>query len=98
MKNVTEVILLAVREGNYTMFVFQDVNSKQYIMCTRLPNWQTPEVKVGDHGFLEYQEVKAGEDYYNPATQTTEHYSYSNIYFMNFVQKTNISNNSEIVL
>lgn len=98
MVKIAEVKLLAVREGTYTMYVFQQLDTKEYIMCTRLPNWRVPDVNIGDSGFLEYQSVKAGETYFNPKNETTVHYSYSNVYFLNFVQKTEILQNKEIIL
>lgn len=89
--------LLAIREGNYTMYVFKNIDSNAYIMCTRMPNWQVPDVSIGDEGFLKYQIVNAGETYYNSSTNETCTYSYSNIYFLNFVLRSNI-NDSNIIL
>lgn len=96
--NIEQVKLLAIRDGTYTIYVFQNIIDKKYIMCTRLPNWQTPNVTVGDIGFLEYQEVKAGESYFDPKTEKEMKYLYSNVYFLNFVHSTNISQNNEIIL
>lgn len=99
ISDVKEVKLLACREGNYTVFVFQILNSNNYIMCTRLPNWKTPEIKIGDVGFLEYQKVRAGEKYFNVEQQQEVVYQYSNIYFINFIQKKEmIVNNDELIL
>lgn len=98
MINIEEVELLAIREGEYTMYVFQNIETQKYIMCTRLPNWQVPEVNIGDIGFLEYQIVKAGESYYNPGTEISVLYKYSNVYFINFVLRNKILNNNEIIL
>lgn len=98
MTKIEKVKLLAVREGTYSIYVFQNVDNGEYIMCTRLPNWQTPQITIGDIGFLEYQIVKAGESYYDPKQGIMVSYSYSNVYFINFVQGTNISQNNEIIL
>lgn len=98
MSKIELVQLLAVREGSYSVYVFQNVDSKEYIMCTRLPNWQTPNISIGDKGFLEYECVRAGESYFDVKTGQTTHYQYSNVYFINFVQNTNISQNNEIIL
>ena len=95
---VIEARLLAVREGVYTMYVFKNLEDSTYVMCTKLPNWQTPDVTVGDVGFLNYQIVKAGEEYYNPSTDETVKYSYSNIYFINFVQKSDIVKTNSIII
>lgn len=88
---------MAIKEGNYTVYVFKNLCNNSYLMCTKLPNWQTSNVSVGDEGFLNYEEVKAGEEYFNPATETKHIYNYSNIYFVNFLQKSEIVN-SNIIL
>lgn len=98
IKNTAHVKLLALREGTYTMYVFQNLDTNAYIMCTRLPNWQVPEIKLGDAGFLEYQYVTAGEEYFDPAQEKMIRYLYTNVYFINFVQKTDIFENNEIIL
>lgn len=89
--------LLAIKEGTYTVYVFRNLDSNNYLMCTKLPNWQTPEIQIGDEGFLKYSEVKAGEKYFNPALQAEHVYNYSNIYFENFIQKTDIINQNIIL-
>ena len=92
------VKLLAVREGTYTVYVFQNLENREYIMCTRLPNWQVPEISIGDSGFLEYQIVTAGESYFSVAEEKMIQYFYSNVYFINFILKTDILKNDEIIL
>lgn len=96
--NVIEAQLIAVRKGVYTMYVFKNLEDSTYVMCTKLPNWQTPDVTVGDIGFLNYQIVKAGEEYYNPSTDETIKYLYSNIYFINFVQKSDVVKTNSIII
>lgn len=89
--------LLTVKEGRYTVYVFKNLDADTYIMCTRLPNWQTSNLEIGDEGFLKYAEAVAGEKYFNPATNTEHVYNYSNVYFENFIQKSDIVN-SNIIL
>ena len=60
---IKKVKLIAVRDGNYTVYVFQDVETFEYIMCTRLPNWKIPDIELGVEGFLQYQIVNAGDEY-----------------------------------
>jgi hypothetical protein len=89
--------LVAVRESTYSVFVFKNTDTNEFIMCTKLPNWQAPEIFIGDIGFLQLQIVKAGEEYFNTNTLEKTKFLYSNIYFKNFINKTeNI--NSEIIL
>lgn len=95
---VIRVKLQAIKEGVYTMYVFKNLEDSNYVMCTRLPNWQTPDISIGDVGFLNYQVVKAGEEYYNPTTEEQIKYSYSNIYFINFVRESEIINNNSIII
>jgi len=94
---IKEVQLLAIREAVYTIYVFKEINSEEYIMCTRLPNWQVPEINIGDKGFLQYQDVEAGDEYITPDGSKVS-YRYSNIYFINFVVKSDIIKNNEIIL
>lgn len=94
---IKEVELIACRGGTYTMYVFKTLDTNDYIMCTRPPNWKVPEISVGDKGFLQYQIVKAGDIYVTP-DGTTVTYRYSNTYFINFVKKSDTLKNKEIIL
>lgn len=98
VENIKEVKLLAVREGTYSVYVFEVLENGEFIMCTRLPNWKTPEISIGDEGFLQYQIVSAGESYYDPVQDKPVKYLYSNVYFINFIQKNNIIKNNELIL
>ena len=95
---VTEAKLLAIKEDVYTTYVFKDYINNKYIMCTRLPNWQVQEINIGDEGFLQYQEVNAGDSYYDASIENYKKYNYSNISFNNFVKKSKKINNEEIIL
>jgi len=97
MELVVFAKLLAIREGQYTIYVFKNLESNSYIMCTRLPNWNTPDIMIGSEGFLSYNEVAAGDEYYHPVTEARLIYNYSNVYFINFVQKQEIENNNIIL-
>jgi hypothetical protein len=99
VNNIAHVKLMATRLGTYSMYVFKDLDVQDnYIMCTRLPNWQVPEIQIGDAGFLEYQYVEAGQEYYDLATEKMAKYLYTNVYFINFIQKTDILQNNETIL
>ena len=92
------VELVSVREGTYTIYVFRKIDTKEFIMCTKLPNWNTPSVFIGDKGFLKYNLVKAGETYFNPSLDKDCKYLYSNVYFMDFVIDNKIIHKNEIIL
>jgi len=85
--------LVAVQEGQYTTYVFSDMNQSvsspdKYIMCTKLPNWQySATINIGDIGYLQYEYVEAGSLYYHPESNTSIPYKYSNFYFMNFLKE-----------
>lgn len=67
-------------------------------MCTKPPNWDTPEVSIGDVGFLRYQDVIAGDTYYDLNLDKEVKYKYSNRYFINFVKKEDNFNKETIIL
>ncbi len=60
-------------------------------MCTRYPNWDHRDIDIGEIGYLEYEEVKAGESWFNSQTNTYVPYKYTNIYFIKFVKEVDIS-------
>jgi hypothetical protein len=95
---IKEVELLAIKESAYTIYVFKELKTDNYIMCTKLPNWQTSTLYVGDKGFLQYQIVKAGDKYYDINENIEITYKYSNVYFINFVNSCEINNKKEIIL
>ena len=94
---VKEVEVLASREGPYSVYVFKDILSEVYLLCTRLPNWQIPQLSVGMKGFLQYQIVKSGDIYITP-NGDKEVYRYSNAYIVNFINKSDVVKNKEIIL
>ena len=84
---ITELgTLVAKKDGLYTLYVFQLDKTKEYIMCTKLPNWDVPNIAMGDRGFFSYTIAIAGEKYYNPKTDEIVKYNYTNIYFTNFIE------------
>lgn len=92
---VVKAKLVAIREGEYTKYVFHLENG-EYIMCTRLPNWETPNIKQNEDGFLRYKIVSAGEKYRD--SELKEHtYHYNAIYFDDFVKETRQTTNQIIL-
>lgn len=47
---------------NYITYVFVDLESKEYLMCVQFPNWEHRELRLGEIGYLEYKEIRAGVD------------------------------------
>lgn len=80
--------LITYREelGGYIMYVFQNLDTNLYEMCTRLPNWETPVLQIGDEGFLKFDEVIAGKDtWYDSNLDSFVPYRYTKVYFIDFV-------------
>lgn len=94
---VKEAKLVAERYSTYSIYVFVLIEDRTYIMCTRLPNWKAPEINIGDIGFLKYQSVEAGDQYITPEGENIN-YKYTNVYFIDFIHKTDMLNKDEIIL
>lgn len=87
---------------DYTTYVFKCLEDnipfgKKYIMCTRVPNWQAKDVDIGDVGYLEYEEVQAGDKWFNPQDNTYTPYKYTNIYFIKFIEQKDNSKKDVIL-
>jgi hypothetical protein len=90
--------LIAERSGTYTSYVFKDLETSTFIMCTKLPNWKSPAIAIGDEGFLHYKTVVAGEEYYDPQLDENKKYLYSNIYFIDFILDNKTTHKNELIL
>ena len=85
-------------DGSYKNYVFQDMGTLEYIMCTRLPNWNVDDVKIAEAGFLEYQTVIGGQDtYFSSIDQITKRYLQDATYFLNFVPITKVLKDGYVV-
>lgn len=94
------VQLEVVQEGQYTLYVFNDLNQPldsidKYLMVVRLPNWTGNFPKVGDKGYLQFDIVNGGEKYYRRDTQEYCTYNYTNNYYLNFIPEREEINNKE---
>ena len=86
--------------GGYTVIVFKNLDKAQfgqnYVMTVVCPNWQSRIPDIGDIGYLNYEEVNAGDKYWNGSEYCQ--YKYTNIYFIKFVEKTDNSNKDIIMM
>lgn len=78
--------------GGYIIYVFEDLEHKDvdrhYIKTVRFPHWESPFVRVGEIGYLEYNKVEAGKDsWYDNQTQMHILYKYNNTIFKDFVHE-----------
>jgi hypothetical protein len=83
-----ELVAQKEEPGGYEVLVFQDLEDKQYLMCTKLPNWNTKTPNLNDIGYLQAREFIGGQDtWYNTSTGKQIPYCYTGVYFWNFIQK-----------
>lgn len=84
--------------GDYTIYVFKNLEDNTFEMMTRLPRWEAPIINIGDTGFVKFKEVLAGKDtWYDKNTGKEVPYYYDGIYFIDFVLDKNIEQD-EIIL
>ena len=101
MKTTVRAKLVAVQDGVYTNYVFQNLedveNSRyRYITVTKCPNWQyNNKIKVGDIGFLEYEFAEAGTLYFDLSSNSQQQYKYTSTYFINFIKEEIKDNTKE---
>ena len=98
MEKIIFAELISIKDSRYTIYVFKDLETNSYLMCTKLPNWQTPDITPGDKGFVLVEHVLAGQEYFNLQTQENSKYQYTNVYFKNFIKESVKVQNSEIII
>lgn len=77
--------------GEYTKYVFQNLETGEYILCTKFPNWNVPPIKVGTVGYLKYKEVIAGrETWYDPVNNIFIPYKFDLDQFIDFIEKPSV--------
>lgn len=85
--------LVALKEGTYTIYVFDNldkdiIDEYKYIMCTRVPNWETcDEPKLEEIGYLQFNFVKAGDNYFHTGLLEQQVYKYTAYYFINYIKE-----------
>lgn len=77
--------------ADYTTYVFKCledymIKKTPYIMCTKFPNWNSRTINIGDIGYLECMEIRAGIDKWFNGKDFIP-YNYNNIQFIRFVEK-----------
>lgn len=90
--------LMAKSESEgYTKYVFQDLVTMKFIMCTRCPNWNG-SVELLQEGYLSYMFVQAGKDTWY-SNRDNKYYAYQHTanYFQDFVPITHVLSNGFVV-
>ena len=78
-------------DSGYIIYVFKCLDKEvakesPYVMCTRFPNWNHRELEIGEIGYLEFVEIKAGDDtWFDGATRIP--YRYNMIQFIRFIEQ-----------
>lgn len=85
--------ILVIRECQYTDIVVEDLNRDvtddlKYVTVVKTPNWEAPQLNVGDVGYLQFQSVQGGKSkWFNKDEGDFEIYKYTNNYFLNFFKE-----------
>lgn len=71
----------------------------KYILTTVCPNWESRIPEIGEIGFLEYSENRAGEDtWFNRSTNTFVPYNYTMLQFLKFIIGNKDNSNKDIII
>jgi len=81
-------------DEGYTTYVFENLNTGDFVMCSRCPNWRGDEPRVMQDGYVEFKDVKGGVDtYFEASSGQHKFYQYTATYFLNFVPITHVLKN-----
>ncbi len=75
----------------YITYVFECLDSEiikesRYIMCTQFKNWDHRKLDIGEVGYLNFIEIRAGVDKWYDGKDFIP-YNYNNIQFIKFISK-----------
>lgn len=95
MRRTVYGTIVAYQEGQYKQMVIKNLDELEnswdrYIMMTICPNWQGVLPKLNDTGYIEFEEVKGGDNYFRVTTGNIDTYKYSGCYFLNFIKEPEI--------
>lgn len=86
MITVYAKLLAGRRElGGYVKYVFKNLDTGKYILCTKFPNWNSELIKLGTIGYLKYEKISAGELY--PIRNDRVPYKYTIDKFISFEEE-----------
>lgn len=76
---------------DYVTYVFKNLEDNvpshlKYVMCVKYPNWDSKKLKMGEEGYLHYEEIQAGIDKWYDGREMIS-YKYNTIQFIKFVPK-----------
>ena len=87
---LSEVLAFEEDLAGYVTYIFRNIESKdtftEYVMCTKYPNWNCGDIKIGDIGFLTFEEHIAGLDKWFDGREY-HYYNYTGIQLIKFIKK-----------
>ena len=89
---------------NYHVLVFKNLDTPTpfgytYCMITVFPNWMSRIPDVGERGYVQYDEVSAGQDtYYDRISDSMVKYNYNNLIFKKFIKEGDSYEKDNIIL
>jgi len=90
--------LMAKRTGNYTVYVFKNLETNNYITVTKCPNWEDDEIDVGQEGFLTFRFVRAfQEKWTDKFTMKEIFYQYSANYYLSFIPSSYVVKDGTVI-
>lgn len=84
-------VLSCISDCGYKTYAFQDLDfkgfggGKKYYTATLLPNWNIPNINIGDIGYIQIIIIKAGEEWYNKYEDKYVKFKYDGIYINKFI-------------
>ena len=99
----SQLIAKEVDVMDYQLLVFKILDNQvpfghQYCMVTVFPNWESRIPEIGEIGYVNYDEVIAGEDkWYDLDTDKFIPYNYTNLIFKKFVKEQDNSTKDIII-
>lgn len=89
MVSLVKLVAKGIEPLGYVTYVFENLEDEgiyKYIMCVRFPNWDHSILNIGDTGFVQYKEIRAGMDKWFDGEKMVP-YNYNTVQFLKFVPK-----------
>ena len=93
MEEVTYHVTLRAKNidlDGYTTYVFENLKYHdwyfEYIMCVQFPNWDQPEIQIGDSGYVNVKYVEGGISQWYDGEKLNV-YKNTNVVFLKFIKE-----------
>ena len=86
----------------YQLLVFKNLETPcpfghNFCMLTVFPNWEARVPDIGEVGYVNYQEIHAGDTYYDRTNDSIMRYNFDNLVFYKFVKEVDSSKKDIII-